>query len=218
MAQVITHVKVNSAARKKAEQKLVSHARAGNPVAQQELIERYRPALRIVARSFRLQSGDEDDLHQEGRIGLFKAIQNFDESRNLSFSTFASVCMRRQIISALRTAHSRRHGALNNSVPMDDAVFDVPADGTPEQQLLAEEEVRDLQGELLTQLTTLEYRVLNEYLAGKPYQAMAGELELSLKAIDNALHRIKQKLETILQSHPISSDVAASAFQTLKKN
>lgn len=186
-------------------------ARAGDDAANATLIGRYRPFLRSRARSFFLLGADVDDVLQESMIGLYKAIRDFDPSRQAHFRGFADMCVQRQLITAVKGATRHKHGPLNTYVSFsrpvgsdDDGervLADVLPAGTladPAEQVVSSERIRALQSYLDRELSDLEVEVLRMHVDGKSYAEIADQLQRQTKSIDNALQRIKKKLSVHL--------------------
>lgn len=194
---------------------VIRAAQDGNRHAQRVLIKRHQPLIHTVADRYRSFFADHDDLRQEGSIGFCKAIRNFDATRDASFSTFAQLCIKRQIISALRAATTLRHGALNQSLPIDAGAEVADTAVTPETRVMMAEAVADIRKAVAAGLTDREYRVLCAYLDGKTYLRIAAELGLTTKHIDNTLMKVRQKLENILTRRTSSSEIMLTALQEL---
>jgi RNA polymerase sporulation-specific sigma factor len=186
-------------------------ARAGDNEASTELVRRYRPFLRTRARSFFLLGADADDVLQEATIGLFKAIRDFDPTRQTYFRGFADMCIQRQLITAVKGATRHKHGPLNSYVSFSRPVGDeddgerslgdvLPAGAMadPAEQVVSSERIRALQTYLDRELSDLEVEVLRMHVDGKSYAEIADELQRQTKSIDNALQRIKRKLSVHL--------------------
>jgi RNA polymerase sporulation-specific sigma factor len=191
---------------------LVRAARAGDEVALAELLTKYRGFARMKARSYFLVGADRDDVVQEGMIGLYKAIRDFNPQLQSSFLAFAELCITRQIITAVKTATRHKHGPLNTSVSLsrpvggeDDGervladVLPTVAISDPADLLISAERIRALQAHVDEVLSDLETEVLRLYVEGKSYQQIAERLQRHVKSIDNALQRVKRKLEVHLQ-------------------
>jgi RNA polymerase sporulation-specific sigma factor len=192
---------------------LVMAARSGDDEALNELLTKYRAFARVKARSYFLIGGDREDLVQEGMIGLYKAIRDFNPDMQTSFRGFAEVCVTRQIITAIKTASRHKHGPLNNYVSFSRPVSDddggerTLSDVLPTTQIsdpadlvISAERIRALQSHFDEVLSDLETEVLRLYVEGKSYQEIAERLQRHVKSIDNALQRIKKKLEGHLQA------------------
>ncbi len=177
------------------DEKLVMLAKEGNDLAFQEISGRLKETVKIKASSYYIDGGDRDDLLQEGMIGLFKAVKDFDESKDIKFRTFAGICIDRQIVSAVRKASSVKNEPLNKSVPIPDEDY-VEARGhamSAEEIVFSKITAEDRYDKLLTALSDLEKRVLVHLLDGKTYKEIAAAESISEKASDNAIQRIKRK-------------------------
>ncbi len=196
-----------------ADDALVLRARSGDDKALCELLNKYRAFARVKARSYFLVGADREDIVQEGMIGLYKAVRDFNPELQSSFRSFAELCVTRQIITAIKTATRQKHGPLNNYVSFsrpeaeDDAgersLADVlPAGGIsdPADLVISAERIRALQAHFDAVLSDLETEVLRLYVEGKSYQEIAERLQRHVKSIDNALQRIKKKLEGHLEA------------------
>ena len=181
------------------DEQLVREAKAGDEAAFREVFERYKNMVRKTAGRFFIAGGDREDLIQEGMIGLFRAVRDFDPEREVSFAAFARLCVERQILTAIRSASSRKNAPLNDSVPMpegtDPSIGEVSE--SPEEILIRRETARDLESELEQTLSVFEKKVFRARLQGRGYVEIAEELKVSPKSVDNALQRIKKKMKTI---------------------
>ncbi|NLO26621.1 MAG: RNA polymerase sporulation sigma factor SigH [Actinobacteria bacterium] len=198
------------------DEELVAHAKAGDPDALRCIWTRYRQFVRLKANSYFLAGGDGDDLIQEGNIGLYKAIRDYEYGRSTTFRSFAELCVTRQIITAIKTASRQKHVPLNTYVSFSHspsgADFDnrtladiIPSGRTsdPVQQVISSEECASLTDCLLRLLSPLESRVLKYYLEGNSYEAIAAEIGHDTKTVDNALQRIKRKVTLHLESRRV---------------
>ena len=177
------------------DEKLVILAKEGSDLAFQEISDRLKETVKIKAASYFIEGGDRDDLIQEGMIGLFKAVRDFDESKGIKFRTFASVCIDRQIVSAVRKASNTKNEPLNKSVPIPDEDYS-EAHGhalSAEEIVFRKITAEDRFEKLLSSLSKLEKRVLSHLLNGKTYREIAAIENISEKASDNAIQRIKRK-------------------------
>lgn len=194
------------------DEEMVQAARGGSSEAQEYLIKKYKNFVRAKARSYFLIGADREDIIQEGMIGLFKAIRDFKEDKSASFKAFAELCITRQIITAIKTATRQKHIPLNSYVSLNKPIYDEESDRTlldvisstrisdPEELIISREELQFIEGKIGEILSDLEWTVLMSYLQGKSYQEMAVELKRHVKSIDNALQRVKRKLEKYLES------------------
>jgi RNA polymerase sporulation-specific sigma factor len=187
---------------------LVLKARNGSTVALDSLIRRYTPFVRLKASAYFLVGGANDDLIQEGLIGLYKAVRDFRPDKETSFRSFAELCVTRQIITAIKTATRFKHSPLNTYVSFSHTPAGQDPDGDctlgdalpgsavhdPAICVISSEELQSLVGCLGTTLSPLESDALRLYLEGCSYETMAAELGCDTKTIDNALQRVKRKI------------------------
>ena len=187
------------------EEQLVLKAQNGDEDAMNTLLSSYKSTVNKIARSFFLIGGDMEDIVQEGMIGLYKAIRNFSKTRNASFKTFAVVCIKHQIQTAVKVASSERNQILSNALPIwdkcDDDDFEnkleiiVPSTlPSPDDKVVSNENIQELKEKIKKSLSPMEVKVLNLYLKGYSYNEISKIGDLSKKSIDNALSRIKNKL------------------------
>lgn len=190
---------------------VVEKARDRDATAEEYLICKYKNFVRAKARSYFLIGADREDIIQEGMIGLYKAIRDFRPDKLASFRAFAELCITRQIITAIKTATRQKHIPLNSYVSLNRPIFDEDSDRTlldvlpiakitdPEELVINREEFDDIECKMEEFLSDLEWKVLMAYLEGKSYQEIADELERHVKSIDNALQRVKRKLERYIE-------------------
>jgi len=193
------------------DEEVVEMARLGNDEAQEFLINKYKNFVRAKARSYFLIGADKEDIIQEGMIGLYKAIRDFRADKLSSFRAFAELCITRQIITAIKTATRQKHIPLNSYVSLNKPIYDEDSDRTlldvisgtritdPEELIISREEFNDIEAKMNEILSSLEWKVLMYYLEGKSYQEIAVDLDRHVKSIDNALQRVKRKLERYLE-------------------
>lgn len=183
------------------DEQLIENINAGETLCMDVLIERYKRQVRNQARRLYLIGGDSDDLIQEGMLGLFKAIRDYRPDKSDSFEAFASLCISRQLYSAIQAAGRLKHAPLNSYVELSPELGE-QADGlkgrSPEELLIDQENIRSLQEEILKAATPLEQKILEAYLNGQSYTEIAQRLGKEPKSIDNALQRIRRKLNLIL--------------------
>jgi RNA polymerase sporulation-specific sigma factor len=186
-------------------------------IAEATLLTRYRSFVRAKARSYFLVGGDEQDVVQEGMIGLFKAIRDYDSAEQMSFRGFAELCVTRQLITAVKSATRFKHGPLNTYVSFSRTVGDddegervladvLPASpqDDPAERLTSAERVRDLQAYVDDALSDLEVEVLRMYVEGRSYVEIAEILSRRTKSVDNALQRIKRKIDGHLREREVA--------------
>lgn len=190
---------------------IVEAARQGDDSAQEFLINKYKNFVRAKARSYFLIGADREDIIQEGMIGLYKAIRDFRNDKLASFRVFAELCITRQIITAIKTATRQKHIPLNSYISLNKPIYDEESDRTlldvlsgtkvtdPEELVISREEFVDIENKMGEFLSDLEWKVLMSYLDGRSYQEIAKELRRHVKSIDNALQRVKRKLERYLE-------------------
>ncbi len=200
------------------DEEIVDVARTGSVEAQEYLINKYKSFVRAKARSYFLIGADREDIIQEGMIGLYKAIRDFRYDKLASFKAFAELCITRQIITAIKTATRQKHIPLNSYVSLNRPIYDEDSDRTlldimpgnqvldPEEVVISTEEIGNMEEKITEILSDLEWQVLNSYLDGKSYLEIADELQRHVKSIDNALQRVKRKLERYLDSKNGTSD------------
>ena len=169
--------------------------------------------VRSKARSYFLIGADHEDIVQEGMIGLYKAIRDYRPDKLSSFRAFAELCITRQIITAIKTATRQKHIPLNSYVSLNKPLYDEESDRTlldviiegratnPEELIIGQEDLRNINHKIDEVLSGLEQEVLRAYLDGKSYQEIADNLGRHVKSIDNALQRVKRKLEKYLEEH-----------------
>jgi RNA polymerase sporulation-specific sigma factor len=199
---------------------LAAMAQAGDHDALSALIDRYRRFARAKSRGYFLVGGDADDIEQEALIGLYKAARDFRPEHQASFRAFAELCITRQIITAIKTATRQKHQPLNQYVsisgtrsgdePGERSVEDLLLhhDADPADRVVSDERIGSLRDAMRELLSTLEVEVLGLYVEGKSYQEIGEQLGRHVKSIDNALQRIKRKLDGQL-----AADAAADAAE-----
>ena len=193
------------------DEEIVLSARDGNVTSLEYIINKYKNFVRAKARSYFLIGADKEDIVQEGMIGLYKAIRDFRNDKLSSFRAFAELCITRQIITAIKTATRQKHIPLNSYVSLNKPIYDEESDRTlldiltatkitdPEELIISREELASIESKIGEILSDLELEVLMSYLQGKSYQEIAVDLDRHVKSIDNALQRVKRKLEKYLE-------------------
>lgn len=171
-------------------------AAAGDRQAEETLILRYSHVVRSRARALFLVGGDSEDLIQEGLLGLLDAVREFDPQRDASFATFAQVCIRNRLRSALRRANRGKHLPLNSSLSWESDEIErrLAAPPSPEELVIAQEERDEGLERIKQDLSPLERKVLDRYLDGLSYQEIALAVGRDVKSVDNAVQRIRRKL------------------------
>lgn len=186
-------------------------ARNGNLEALEILMDRYKNFVKAKARSYFLIGADREDIVQEGMIGLFKAVRDYRNEKPSSFKVFAELCITRQMITAIKTATRQKHIPLNSYISLNKPVCANDSDRTlmemvsghritnPEELMISQEELCSIEDVIGEVLSDLEMKVLMLYINGRSYQEIAKEIGRSEKSIDNALQRVKRKLERYLE-------------------
>ncbi len=192
------------------DEELIKLYRDGNEDAIDIIFERYKYLVRKKAKAMYIAGGDNDDLIQEGMIGLYKAVRDYNEDRQASFATFAGMCINRHMMSAVTASNRKKNIPLNSYVS-----FDAPADGdeqsgtrlvevlkpdneqNPEYMFIDREHTRLLEDKIVSALSVYEKKVLDMYLEGKDYIEIAKELNKQPKSVDNAIQRIRIKVARI---------------------
>jgi len=195
------------------DEEIVEMSHSGDSAAEEYLLDKYKNFVRSKARSYFLVGADHEDIVQEGMIGLYKAIRDYRPDKLSSFRAFAELCITRQIITAIKAATRQKHIPLNNYVSLNKPLYDEESDRTlldvivegrmsdPEELIINMENVGNIRAKINEVLSGLEQEVLNAYLDGKSYQEIAEALGRHVKSIDNALQRVKRKLEKYLEEN-----------------
>lgn len=183
------------------DEELVEAYRGGRVDAVDALMARYKVVVRRISRARFLIGGDEEDLIQEGMIGLYKAVRDYKCDRNASFHTFAEVCINRQMMKAIESSRSQKNVPLNNFVSLSVEEWDEqtePAKNSPETLMIEKEMETEILERIRTALSPLEKKVLSLYLDGLDYREIAARLGRPPKSIDNALQRIRRKTARVI--------------------
>ena len=194
------------------EYEMVLKASNGDIIALEHIINKYKNFVKAKAKSYFLVGADKEDIIQEGMIGLYKAIRDFDGSKTNSFKCFAEICITRQIITAIKTATRQKHIPLNSYVSLNKPIYDEESDRTlmdiiaasiitdPEELIISKEELKNIESKMNEILSKLELQALELYLNGKSYQYIADIIGRDVKSIDNVLQRVKRKMEKYLEN------------------
>ncbi len=193
------------------DEQLVLAAQNNDINAVDVLLRRYRDFVGAKVKAYFLVGADKDDLFQEGMIGLFKAVRDFDPDRCDSFRAFAGVCVSRQIITAIKSANRQKHMPLNSYVSLDKSFDDTgdnayinvihePYSENPESIVINREKMDKIECEISKTLSKLELQVLVYHLRGLNYREISELIKKDIKSVDNAIQRIKRKLEAILKN------------------
>ncbi|MGM9917211.1 RNA polymerase sporulation sigma factor SigH [Anaerotignum sp.] len=197
----------------KKDEELVLMAQNGDDAAQEYLLDKYKSLVRAKSRAYFLIGADSEDIIQEGMIGLYKAVRDYNEEKNASFRSFAELCVNRQMITAIKAATRQKHQPLNSYVSLNKPVYEEESEQTymdflqssssallnPEALLIGQENKNFLENQMVKNLSSFETRVLVLYLQGRSYFEIAHVLDKPEKSIDNALQRVKKKLEKFLE-------------------
>lgn len=183
---------ITSRISEQSDEELCALVAAGCRDAEEELVKRYFRAVRICARPYFLAGGDSEDLIQEAMFGLLKAIREFDPGRDARFKTFAEVCIRNRIRSAVANAARNKHAPLNDSIPFEPPMLG--SGSSPEELYISREEELERLERLDKQLSPLERKVLKLFLLGLSYQEISGQVGRPMKSVDNAVQRIRRKV------------------------
>ena len=197
------------------DEELVRIAQAGDDAVQDYLLDKYKSLVRAKSRAYFLIGADSEDIIQEGMIGLYKAVRDFNGEKNTSFRSFAELCVNRQMITAIKAATRQKHQPLNSYISLNKPVYEDETEQTymdllqegaflnPETLLIGQENRNFLEDQLVKHLSGFETRVLKLYLQGRSYFEIARTLKKPEKSIDNALQRIKKKLERFLEEKDV---------------
>lgn len=165
---------------------------SGNRDAEEALVKRYLRMVRICARPYFLAGGDSEDLIQEATFGLLKAIREFEPGHDAAFKTFAEVCIRNRIRSAVATASRSKHAPLNNSIPFESPMLGIGA--SPEELYISREEEAERLTALTQKLSPLEREIIGLFLHGLSYREISEQVGRPIKSVDNAIQRIRHKV------------------------
>ena len=194
----------------KTEEDIINEAQNGNGDAVEYILDKYRNFVRAKSRTYFLIGADREDIIQEGMIGLYKAIRDYRADSGTNFRTFADLCITRQIITAIKTATRQKHIPLNSYISLNKPIYDDENENAlldsltgkhrldPEEIMISRERYVIIEKKIMDTLSDYESDVLKQYLDGKSYVDIAAALNKSEKSIDNALQRIKKKIEKLI--------------------
>lgn len=204
-------IQVTEAYQKKNDEELVENIRTGDLFAMEFLMNKYKDFVRVKTRPYFLIGADRDDILQEGMIGLYKAVRDYNPNKEASFRSFADICVTRQIITAVKASNRQKHMPLNSYVSLNRPMYEEDNERStfldlmatskivnPEEIFIGQENVHNIEEIISKKLSKLEKKVLFLYLEGKSYQDIGAEMDKPLKSIDNALQRVKHKLEELI--------------------
>lgn len=181
--------------------------KSGDEASLNQIMEKYKNLVYAKAKSFFIVGAEQEDIIQEGMIGLFKAIKGYDSEKNVTFKSFADICIKRQIISAIKASTRQKHIPLNSYLSLNKNAYDEDTDREvieqldvdtipdPLETITKKETYRNLELKMTEILSDFEQQVFNEYLNGESYNSIAKKLKTHSKAVDNAIQRIKKKVE-----------------------
>ena len=196
----------------KTDEEIIDIIKGGNKEALEYLMDKYQGVVKAKSSKYFIYGAENNDVFQEGMIGLYKAVRDFDASKTNSFKGFADICITRQIITAIKTATRQKHIPLNSYISLNKPVYDEESERTlldiiatsivtdPEELIISKEELKHIESKMNELLSDLELQVVEYYLNGKSYQYIADKLKRDVKSIDNALQRVKRKLEKHLEN------------------
>ena len=187
------------------DEELIRRAQNGEKKLEEFLIDKYKGMVRKKAHAMFLIGGEQEDLIQEGMIGLFRAVRDYRPSKNASFATFASLCVERQIYKAIEISGRQKHRPLNSYISLSEE--NSPLKNTedtkqqnPEEIIIDRESTNLMQEKIKERLSPFENQVLRAYLEGKDYHQIARQMEKSPKSIDNSLQRIRNKIHDLMET------------------
>ena len=205
--KVLGSVVSDAAEQDKIDREYIGKIKTGDKSALNFIMEKYRNFVYIKAKPFFMVGAEKDDIIQEGMIGLYKAIKGFDEEKDVSFRVFADLCIRRQIMTAVKASTRQKHMPLNSYLSLNKTVFDDESDREviemldletvpdPLDTITTHETYQKVEETMNKVLSDFELKVLNEYVNGASYVEIANKLDSHVKAIDNAVQRIKKKVD-----------------------
>lgn len=193
----------------------IKRIKSGDNIALNYIMDKYKNFVFAKAKPFFIVGAEKEDIVQEGMIGLYKAIKGYDESKEVTFKVFADLCIRRQIMTAIKAATRQKHIPLNSYLSLNKAAFDEEGDRTvmdmldmetvpdPLDTITSRETYQNLEMQMNELLSDFEQKVLNEYLNGCSYSEIATRLDSHVKAVDNAVQRIKKKVDKHIERDEI---------------
>ena len=216
MVEVGKKKDINIELEPKDEFEIIGMAKLGNSQAIENIIDRYSILVKAKAKTYFLVGADKEDIIQEGLIGLYKAIRDYNQENTCSFKHFADICITRQIITPIKTATRQKHIPLNTYISLNKPIFDDDSErnlfetirsnieSDPEKMIILKEEYQYIQEKMAEVLSKFEQEVLGKYLSGKTYREISVELDKEPKSIDNALQRIKKKMDNFIERDDLS--------------
>lgn len=209
----MTSVKVRKSYTALIDEEVLPYIHEGDADATEYILNKYERIVHKKASGYFLMGSDRDDVVQEGRIGLYKAIADYDATKKSSFKSFAELCITRQIITSVKSATRLKHSPLNSYVsiykpvheeeetrPLLEILHSSDLTADPLERLVKEEKFNDLQATIMKALTHLEWKVLHHYVHGYSYDEIATKLNRPEKSIDNALQRVRRKMDELIKA------------------
>lgn len=199
------------------DEKIVQLAANGDIIALDYILNKYKNLVKVKARAYFIIGADREDIIQEGMIGLYKSIRDYQDTKESSFKVFAELCITRQMITAIKSATRQKHIPLNSYISLNKPIFEEESEKTyielistnkvlsPEELFIGQESKTFIENHINKNLTELECKVLELYLKGKNYNEIASAVHKTEKSIDNALQRVKRKLEKFLTQKGIDT-------------
>lgn len=188
------------------DEEIISEIKQGNEQALTFLLEKYKDLVNSKVGKYFIIGAEKEDIIQEGMIGLYKAIRNFDNCKQNTFKTFANICVERQLITAIKSSNRQKHKPLNTYLSLNTSAYDNDEDGTelmdtfnsdtiedPLETIMKKEYFEEIQNTMHKSLSKFENQVLEKYIQGDSYEVIAKKLDTPVKSIDNAIQRIRKK-------------------------
>lgn len=188
------------------DEQIISHIKEGDEQALSFLLDKYKDLVNAKVGKYFIIGAEKEDIIQEGMIGLYKAIKNFDSSKKNTFKTFANLCIERQLITAIKSSNRQKHMPLNSYLSLNTSAYDNDEDGTelietfevdtiedPLETIMKKEYFNEIQNTMHKSLSKFEEQVLERYMQGESYEIIAKRLETPVKSVDNAIQRIRKK-------------------------
>lgn len=188
------------------DEQIISHIKEGDEQALSFLLEKYKDLVNSKVGKYFIIGAEREDIIQEGMIGLYKAIKNFDSCKQNTFKTFANICVERQLITAIKSSNRQKHIPLNSYLSLNTSAYDNDEDGTelietfnsdtiedPLETIMKKEYFEEIQNTMHKSLSKFEEKVLDRYMQGESYEDIARKLETPIKSVDNAIQRIRKK-------------------------
>ena len=191
------------------DEQIITLTKKGDKRALDFLLDKHKKLVKQKARAYFIMGADKDDIIQEGMIGLYKAINDYDDGKNVPFISFAALCIERQILTAIKTAARQKHSPLNSYISLSADSFDTESEifshsltgkyaGNPEEMIISRENEKMIELKIEKALSKMEQNVLSQYLSGASYEEIAASLGKGEKAVDNAIQRVRKKMNDVI--------------------